>query len=255
MQNRMGAWPAAMPDAPTPWEPLLIAARARVLSNPGVDALRLWAADVQPSVLAAKPASQQAAALYGAAFAALKLRDYAQAQVLCTLLEQQVRGHAAEARLARLLLAELAMAQGNAAGAMAALQAPTWGAERAPLGRAGLFLLLQAQILSAQGPALEQASSTLRDWVAAHPRDSLGWRLLGATFEAQGRDVAAVRAQAQADLLRYDLSAALARLRAAQDLVRLGQWGRMGPDYLEAAIVDTRAREVTQLLREQALQR
>jgi predicted Zn-dependent protease len=123
------------------------------------------------------------------------------------------------------------------------------------LGRAGLFLLLQAQTLSAQGPALDQSSSTLRDWVAVHPRDSLGWRLLGATLEAQGRDVAAVRAQAQADLLRYDLSAALARLRAAQDLVRLGRWGRMGPDYLEAAIVDTRAREVTQLLREQALQR
>ena len=255
MQNRMGAWPAAAPEAPAPWEPLMIAARARVLSNSGVDALRLWAADVQPSALVAKTAGQQAAALYGAAFAALKLRDYAQAQTLCALLEQQVRGHAAEARLARLLLAELAMAQGNAAGAMAALQAPAWGTERAPLGRAGLFLLLQAQTLSAQGPALDQASSTLRDWVAVHPRDSLGWRLLGATLEAQGRDVAAVRAQAQADLLRYDLSAALARLRAAQDLVRLGRWGRMGPDYLEAAIVDTRAREVTQLLREQALQR
>jgi len=102
---------------------------------------------------------------------------------------------------------------------------------------------------------VDQASSMLRDWVAAHPRDSLGWHLLAATLEAQGRDVAAVRAQAQADLLHYDLSAALGRLRAAQDLVRLGQWGRMGPDYLEAAIVDTRAREVTQLLREQALQR
>ena len=67
--------------------------------------------------------------------------------------------------------------------------------------------------------------------------------------------MAAVRAQAQADGLEQDWSAALSRLRAAQDLVRAGQWGAMGPDLLEAAIVDTRTREVTQLLREQAVQR
>jgi predicted Zn-dependent protease len=95
----------------------------------------------------------------------------------------------------------------------------------------------------------------LRDWLAAHTRDVLAWRLLAGAYEVQGRNVAAVRAQSQADALEQDWPAALARLRAAQDLVRSGQWGAMGPDHLEAAIVDTRAREVTQLLREQALQR
>jgi len=38
-------------------------------------------------------------------------------------------------------------------------------------------------------------------------------------------------------------------------LVRTGQWGAAGPDFIEAAIVDTRAREIVQRLREQALQR
>jgi hypothetical protein len=37
-------------------------------------------------------------------------------------------------------------------------------------------------------------------------------------------------------------------------LVRKGQWGSQGPDYIEATIVDTRAREIVQLMREQAAQ-
>jgi predicted Zn-dependent protease len=123
------------------------------------------------------------------------------------------------------------------------------------LGRPELVLLSLAQIQTAQPQGLEQAIERLRDWVAAHPRDALAWRLLGRAYEVQGRNVASVRAQAQADGIEQDWSAALARLRAAQDLVRAGQWGAMGPDHLEAAIVDTRTREVTQLLREQAVQR
>ena len=87
------------------------------------------------------------------------------------------------------------------------------------------------------------------------PRDAKGWSLLAAAYTAQGRNVAAVRAQAQVDLLQLDYASALARLRAAQDLVRSGNWGPMGPDYIEAAIVDTRAREVLQLTREQAVER
>jgi hypothetical protein len=79
--------------------------------------------------------------------------------------------------------------------------------------------------------------------------------LLAAAYSAQGRNVAAVRAYAQVDLLQLDYAAALARLRAAQDLVRSANWGPMGPDHIEAAIVDTRTREVLQLTREQAVER
>jgi predicted Zn-dependent protease len=125
----------------------------------------------------------------------------------------------------------------------------------ADLGRAGLLLWSQGQIQVGEAAGLAQSVERLRDWVAAHPRDTLAWRLLGRAYEGQGRNVAAVRAQAQADGLEQDWSAALSRLHAAQDLVRTGQWGAMGPDYLEAAIVDTRTREVTQRLREQAVQR
>ena len=42
----------------------------------------------------------------------------------------------------------------------------------------------------------------------------------------------------------------MARLRAAQELARKGT-----PDHIEASIIDTRARAVEALLREQALER
>jgi len=259
MQNRIGA--LTEPRTPVPagaqkpdFEPLLVAARARVLSNGGVDALRLWQADVQPAVLAAKPPGAQVAALYGAALAALKLREPDAALALCQQLQQLLARLGADGRLARLLEAELALGRGDAARAETLL-APTAANASVPLGRAELALLSQAEIQQGRAQGLAQAAERLRDWLAAHPRDVLAWRLLANAYEMQGRNVAAVRTQAQADGLEQDWPAALARLRAAQDLVRAGQWGAMGPDHLEAAIVDTRTREVTQLLREQALQR
>ena len=259
MQNRIGALapvPAKVGDsmAPPDWEPLLVAARARVLSNSGVDALRVWPTEVLPATLAGKTPGQQAAALYGATLAATKLRDYASAQALCQQLRQLLAKQGADGRLGLLLEAELALAQDDGLRAVALLSGPA-GKPRLPMGRAEMALLAQAHIQVAQPQGLAQSIDRLRDWVAAHPRDALVWRLLGRAYEVQGRNVAAVRAQAQADGLEQDWSAALSRLRAAQDLVRAGQWGAMGPDLLEAAIVDTRTREVTQLLREQAVQR
>lgn len=259
MQNRIGALGAAAASAPVAgqkpnFEPQLVAARARVLSNGGVDALRLWQADVLPDVLSAKPAAQQAGAMYGASLAALKLRDYGTAQALCTQLQLLLARLGADGRLALLLEAELALGQGDAARAETLL-ASSAAKPISRLGRAELALLSQAQIQTGRAPAQTQTAERLREWVAAHPRDALAWRLLASVYEVQGRNVAAVRAQAQADGLEQDWPAALDRLRAAQDLVRAGQWGAMGPDHLEAAIVDTRTREVTQLLREQALQR
>jgi predicted Zn-dependent protease len=257
MQNRigaLGAGSAGVLSRQADVEPLLVAARARVLSNGGVDVLRLWQADVQPAVLAAKPPGLQAAALYGGSLAALKLGDFAAAQALCEQLQRTLASLGAPLRLAHLLGAELALARGDAPRAVVLVQDAAHQA-LASLGRPEMVLLSQAQLQTGLASDLGQAAERLRDWVAARPRDVLAWRLLASAYELQGRNVAAVRAQAQADSLEQDWPAALARLRAAQDLVRRGQWGAMGPDHLEASIVDTRARELTQLMREQALQR
>ena len=258
MQNRVGALSAAQapskPASHTDFDLPMVAARAKVLANAGVDALRAWQADVQPDVLSAKPAPAQAAVLYGATLAAFKLGDLASARALCAQLQQYLQRQGADASLAQLLEAEMALGQGDPSRASAVLAVNA--ADRASLWqRPRVLLLAQAQLGMGTSQSLAAATERLRDWVAASPRDVMAWRLLASTCEAQGRAVAAIRAQAQADTLEQDLPSALARLRAAQDLVRAGQWGAMGPDYWEAAIVDTRAREVVQLLREQAVQR
>ena len=259
MQNRIGALGVAVvpmhnatstPDL----DPQMIASRAKVLANPGVDALRVWQVDAQSDALSAKPVAAQAAILYGATLAAFKLGDFASAQGLCTQLQQYLQRQGADASLAQLLEAEIALGQGDASRALAIVAANAQDTSSL-WQRARVLLMAQAQIRQGNATMLATTAERLRNWVADHPRDIMAWRLLASAGEAQGRNVAAIRAQAQADALEQDWTAALGRLRAAQDLMRAGQWGSMGPDPLEAAIVDTRAREMTQLLREQALQR
>jgi len=253
MQGRIGMQAAAPLPADADWQALLMAARARVLSNSGVDALRLWQADVQPKALASKTPAQQSAALYGAALAAIRMRSLEPAKALVDRLAAVAGAPPLVERIARLLRADIALATEDLAGAANAMAAQVRPAlpNEVVLDRAEL--LLRAQLHTDSGQA-EQAARDLYRWVLAHPRDFNAWRSLGRAYEVQGRSIAAIRALAQADGLQHDWSAALARLRAAQDLVRKGQWGSQGPDYIEATIVDTRAREIVQMMREQAAQ-
>ena len=258
MQNRISLAPTSAPAAPTPpadWEPLMVSARARLLSNPGVDALRAWEADAQADALQTRSPAQQAATLYGATLAAVKLREFDRAQTLLSRLQTQVRGRPVALRLAQLLGAEASMARGDAPDAVQRLAPAPQPGSGAWLDRAQLILMAQAQTRHAVPQGLAQASQNMHAWAQNHPKDASAWRTLGAVYEVQGRAVAAIRAQAHADAIEQDWNAALSRLRAAQDLVRTGQWGAAGPDFIEAAIVDTRAREIVQRLREQALQR
>lgn len=255
MQNRISLAAPVAPAPPAEWEPLMVSARARLLSNPGVDALRAWQADAEPGALQSRSPAQQAATLYGATLAAVKLREFDRAQTLLSRLQAQVRSRPVASRLAQLLGAEASMARGDAPDAVQRLAPAPLAGSGAWLDRAQLILMAQAQTRQGLPQGLTQASQNMHAWAQTHPKDASAWRTLGAVYEAQGRAVAAIRAQAHADAVEQDWSAALSRLRAAQDLVRTGQWGAAGPDFIEAAIVDTRAREIVQRLREQALQR
>jgi predicted Zn-dependent protease len=93
-------------------------------------------------------------------------------------------------------------------------------AKEMSLERAELLQRTQVQV---RGNDAARAATALHLWTVDHPRDLGAWRALGAAYEVQGRAVAAIRAQAQADGLQQDWTSALGRLRAAQDLVRKGQ--------------------------------
>ena len=61
-----------------------------------------------------------------------------------------------------------------------------------------------------------------------------------------------MRAEAEVSVAQLDYPAALARFKAAQDMVRTS---KLAQDHIESSVVDTRARQMESLLREQALER
>ena len=243
----------------------MMSARARVLSNSAVDALRTWSIEADPALLAKLPAAQQAGTLYGATLAAIKLRDFKSAEAQWTRLADTVRQDAPAARLAQLLGAELKLAQTDGAGALRLLQTGAKPFDKT--SRAELFLMAQADLqLSTVVPSggaatraeksppstLEATTQNLQTWVADHPLDAQAWQLLSSTYAAEGRTLSSIRAQAEVNVAQLDYPAALSRFKTAQDWARKGG---AGTDHFEASIVDTRTRHVESLVREQALER
>ena len=88
----------------------------------------------------------------------------------------------------------------------------------------------------------------LRDWVAANPRDATAWRTLSSLYGAQNDTLRAVRADAEANVAILDYPAARDRFKAAQEIIRQSKV----VDHYEASIIDTRARAVDVLVKEQA---
>ncbi|MFZ4625228.1 MAG: M48 family metalloprotease [Rhodoferax sp.] len=239
----------------------MLVARARVLSNQGIDALRGW----QPQ--AADPAtmsrSTQAGALYGAALAASKLRDASQAQRhqqrLQTLLaddppaRQQADWLGAEIALAA---RDLARAQHWMAQALAVSEPGGSPATPTAPGRHRPALLLQARIALQSGTAqaLDQSAQALQSWLAHQPQDALAWQSLAGVYAAQHQGLRALRAQAEERVAQLDYAGALDRLKAAQDSVDNAAQNSSAR-HIDASIIDTRRRQVETLLGEQALDR
>ena len=178
-----------------------------------------------------------------AALASSKLRDPAAAARYAQRLAGVTAGDAPAARQSVLLAAELALQAGDTS--KAAVLAQTSASARPEL-------MLSSQARIASGRAGE-AAQALQTWVALHPQDAQAWQILASAYTAQGQALRAIRAEAEAQVARLDLSAALDRFKAAQELARRAGPGR--GDHIEASIVDTRTRQVESLLREQALKR
>jgi len=250
--QRIADMQARQPPAPGPAQApegfslaahALLAARARVLSGPGVDVLRQWIQAPGAAGFAQRPETERAAALYAAALAASELQHAAEARGLLARLRPLVAQDAAASRQVRLLAADIALRAGEPAAALAELDGAP--ARRRP------ELLLRAQALLALGRAGE-ASAGLQNWVALHPRDAGMWQALASNWQAQGQVLRAVRAEGEARAAQYDYAAAVDRFKAGQALAAKSS---TPADYVEASIIDTRLRAVQSLLREQAAER
>ncbi|WP_313070654.1 M48 family metalloprotease [Melaminivora sp.] len=247
----------AQPPAPASLEHALLTARARVLMRPGPDAWRQWLALPRDAGFAAQPVRERAAAWYAGAASALQLGDWQAARAALRGLQPVVAGDAAALRQTRLLGAELELAAGAPAAALAWLDgADGLGSAGADGGSAATparrpELLLRTQALLATGVAAPMAGP-LQTWVTTHPRDAAAWQLLAQVWQQQGQTLRAVRAEAEAQVARYDYAAAVDRFKAGQDLARKSG---AAADHIEASIIDTRLRAVESLLREQAAER
>jgi predicted Zn-dependent protease len=232
----------------------MMAARARILAAPGVDALHTMVAEARQRVSAlpaqagasatesAATNSRDAGALYGGVLAAAQLRDFAGARSLLGLLKPLTALNERAANAVELLGIEVDLLAG-----VTPPSAATFDLARASTRDQ---LLTQARALLAAKRAVD-VSSRLQDWVAAHPKDATAWQLLATAYGSQNQTVRAIRADAESHAAQLDYAGALDRFKAAQGLMRSSPGSA---DYVEGSIIDTRARQVESLVKEQALQ-
>ena len=250
-QSRTGVTAQGLsPDANARELQAMMGARARVLADPGVDALRAMLDQAQRQARSTSPQkgsptggdARGTGVLYAGALAAAKMRDFTVASGLAEKLKGSQSGHAAGAQVVDWLMLEIELL---------ANQVPS-GASPIKLSQTvqRAELLWQAQAMLAAGRAAD-VTARLQTWVTEHPKDATAWQLLASAYGKQGQLVRAIRSEAEGRAAQLDYSAALDRLRAAQTLMR-GNPGNA--DFIEGSIIDTRSRQLEVLLREQALQ-
>jgi predicted Zn-dependent protease len=242
MQSRQQLAPP-FPKPPPDLVHAIMVGRSRVLSNPGMDGLRSYVTDGQGATGNPSQRVREVTVLYAAALASSKLRDPAAAGKFADKLASLTARDAAAARLTNLLKAEIALEAGDAQRAAALI-------DPSASERPEVILGSDARIRT--GRAAEVAQR-LQTWVTVHPRDAGAWQLLSKAYSAQGQTLRSIRADAEAQVAHLDYQAALDRLKAAQDIDRKS--GSGPSDQIEASIIDTRARQVESLLREQRLER
>ncbi len=231
----------------------MMAARARILAVPGVDALRAMVAEAQrraagvtPLLTPASPANiRDAGALYGGALAAAQLRDFASARSLLERLKPLAAGLDHAHKAAGLLAIELDLIEGHVPASAASAAMPVAASS---VSRAELLMQARALLAAKRAPEVSQG---LRVWVADHPKDAMAWQLLSVAWGQQNQGVQAIRAEAESRAAQLDYAGALDRLKAAQTLMRSKP---ASADYVEGSILDTRTRQVELLLKEQLLQ-
>lgn len=252
--ERIGEARARMGTAPQVARPNVLEAttaqaRARVMMDTRVDALRRWQALDADEV--ASTVSEKLLSAYSSALASTLLRDWKRADaslvVALGLVRTSPRSDARAERAVVLLQAQSLLARGDATRALAAL-APYQSDKSRPV------LLLDTQAALAMAPAvatndsgLKARAEDLQTWVATHPNDELAWTALGQLQTRMGQPLRAVRSEAESRVAIGDYSGAVDRLQAGQRRAR----NSPSVDFIDVSVIDARLRDVEGKLREQ----
>jgi len=239
----MGAAPP-----PSALEHVLAQARARVLMDTRVDALRRWQAlDAERNGAGANEQLGNAAT---SALASTLLRDFDRADRSLERARQLVgavpRNDARAQRAVALLGVQSALARGDVPRAAAALQPYANDASRPVALLSAQLALAGAPQVTKDDPALRRSAEDLQTRVAASPSDGLAWATLGQVWSRLGQPLRSLRAEAEAQYAGGDLPGAIERLRAGQRLARSG-----GPvDFIDASVIDARMRDIDAQLKQ-----
>jgi len=235
---------ASLVEPPAPLLHGLMQARARVLMDPSVQALRRLQDLDGRATLDQLPLADRLTGLYTAALASSRLRDFARADRALAaaqgLLVAAPAGSDADGGAGRALSrlgVQLALARGDVPLARQALGA----AGEADTSRTGLLLRADVALAEGGAPALRRSAEALQTWVSEHRDDASAWQLLGQTADRQGQKLRAVRAEAETQAALGNLPGAIDRLRAGQQLARKGG---AGTDFIEASVIDARLRDL-----------
>ncbi len=233
---RLGTAAAVLPVSGL--EHTLAQARARVLMDTRVDALRRWQsldADSTPGSMADKLAASCSSAL-----ASSLLRDWARAdkslQRATSLLQNSPRVDPRAERAVTLLAAQTLVDRGDLARAGELLK-PQAGDGSRPVMLMSSRIALGAPLEAAR---LRRSADELQTWVALQRGDAEAWSALGQVWAALGQPLRSLRADAESRLALGDITGAVDRLRAGQRLPRVA--GNV--DFIEASVIDSRLRDV-----------
>jgi len=216
-------------------------ARARVLMDTRVDALRRWQgrdADRDGNAV------DRLRALSESGIASTALRDWPRADAAYTAALAIVRagasGSARAERAVALMQAQSLLDRGAPAKAAEAMKAYSGDGSRPTLLLDAQIALIATPTVTPESAALKANASALQTWVAIHPGDSLAWSALAQTWGRLGAPLRSIRAEAEARYALGDLLGAVDRLRAGQRLARGG-----GPvDFIDASVLDSRLRAI-----------
>jgi beta-barrel assembly-enhancing protease len=216
-------------------------ARARVLMDRRVDALRRWQgrdADTEGSAV------DKLLNLSESAQASSLLRDWTRADAAfakaLAITRASPNSSARAERAVALLQVQSLLDRGAPAKAREALRPHAGDGSRPVMLLAAQVALGEAAAANVDSAELQARASDLQTWVALHPDDSLAWGALGQTWGRLGLPLRSLRAEAESRYALGDLLGAADRLRAAQRVARSGG----SVDFIDASVVDSRLRDI-----------
>ena len=273
-EARARAGSASLVTPPSVLEHSLAQARARVLMDPRVDALRRWQAlDVQLEAdISSMPLNEKLANSCASALASTLLREWPRADKALlraqSLMQFNPRPDARAARAVALLNAQSQLERGNTARAVEVLEPYAQdGLEQAawrPILLMNARIALSAGLPAAQNqPRLSRSAEALQTWVAVNRFDAEAWSSLGQVWGALNQPLRALRADAEARYALGDWVGAIDRLRAGQRLAKrsvansttavttavtstatTASATSASADFIEASVIDSRLRDI-----------